>query len=465
MIKFLNLFKEYILEKLPQIVFVSLTVVFFIHSFYDIGLLADGTWIFINILTNPFSDVACRLFGIIALTLPQVVAIKMGIINFNFLIFLHAFWYYFITVICLFAAYLLIPKDKKNLFQFTLFSYLFCLNAAGLFITNESFLCAGLFWIIYIIFTFEKFELLSYSKFIIVLLCSVLLIKNYQSAAVFAALFILYLFINTDIKKIFYENKRKFFMFLLLISVFVLSILNVYSKYIYYKQEIFFPVSHFLSDVNLIPLCFAIMIIILISVNLFYNYKMQRLVMFVCFSVLFYIMFYYKFIYSVGNFRFFNFIMPLLLSAIFMYVYKKNIKVNYHLLKLLNLSLLIIFTVNFHIAAVKWQNCVDKTHLELKTNAGLLKAENSPLLFQEGFHLHPAFSIILQKKRGISNINSIFYISDENHFTYPLKQFNLALSKETLPDLTKFGITYSDELLKKIEENSKLNSKINETLR
>ena len=37
MIKVFDLFEKYILEKLPQITFVSLTVVFFINAFYDIA--------------------------------------------------------------------------------------------------------------------------------------------------------------------------------------------------------------------------------------------------------------------------------------------------------------------------------------------------------------------------------------------------------------------------------------------
>jgi len=155
------------------------------------------------------------------------------------------------------------------------------------------------------------------------------------------------------------------------------------------------------------------------------------------------------------------------------FVFSNKLFVNFRIIKILNLILLVFFIINIVVITQKFNHKLNDIYGYIQKKEGLLKLlkiNDSNLILQgtfrseqllhNSYRLHPWLSIILQKQNKNSNINSLFYIIDENDYN-----FNIALSVETLPNLEKFGITYSEELLKKIEENSKLGSKIDEASR
>jgi len=316
MIKIFNLFEKHVLEKLPQITFVSLTVVFLIISLFNIGLLADGTWIFINILTRPFSDISYRLFALILLTFPQVVSIKLGIINFNFLIILHAFWYYLVPLICLFITYKNIPRKYINLFDFVLLSYLICINFIGCFITSESFLCAGLFWIISIIFMFENFNDISYKKLFLILISAFLLIQNYQWSAVFALLFMSYLIIKIrelNFKKNTLHKIIKVLILFLILIMFFLTIRQNIVIYSQYKQMIIPDIIRFYTDQRFIQFIFIMLFISFILVSAFIKQtKFICILLKIVFIYTIFLLFKYNFLYSIAIYKVLNFAIPLI---------------------------------------------------------------------------------------------------------------------------------------------------------
>ena len=89
-----------------------------------------------------------------------------------------------------------------------------------------------------------------------------------------------------------------------------------------------------------------------------------------------------------------------------------------------------------------------------KTQGIISSANTKTLRLQEGDHLNPWLSIILQKQRGQSHIKSVIYIEDKQNRVFHLTFFNIALFVETMPNLKKFEISYDNELLKKIAEKN-----------
>lgn len=466
MIKVFDLFEKYILEKLPQITFVSLTVVFFINAFYSIAILNDGTFNFANILLNVLWD-ENRFFATFIVNLPMILAIKLGSTDFNLFIILQGFWFFFVTLICLFIAYANIPKEHRDKFQFVLLSYLICMNFVGTFFSSKSFLCAGLYWIIAVILIFEDFNIISYKKLSLLLIASLLMIKNYEWNVVFVTLFAIYHMFK--IQKI--HNRNAYIKIFLYISffIFILTIL-LFAKNYFLDKDFFLyiaknPIREIMIDLQLPQALAAILFMGIIVIVSFKKNKSKfvNFILFLCFCCLLFIFVNYNFLYSIASYRLFNFFMPLMFSVLILIIYKSKLFFNFKIIKLLNLILLIIFILNISVIAQKWNKSLDNIYHVLNTNKGILKAEDYPLSLQEGFQLHMWLSVILQKERGISNIDSIFisFSSKKPSNNSALKTINNFLS---FPDLKKYGITYSDELLKKIEENSKLHSKINKKI-
>lgn len=353
---FFTLFNKYVLENLPKLTFITLTVVFLINAFYNIALLGDGTWDFINILNNIFWDNENRNYATFIVNLPMILAIKLGCKDFNLFILLQGFWFFFVTLICLFIAYINIPAKNKNYFHFILLSYLISMNFVGTYFSNKSFLCAGLFWIIAIIFIFENFNTISFKKLMLLLICSFAMIKNYQWSAIFIFLLLIYWFIK--IKEIDYTNIEtikifKFFLLIVLFIIFILTILWVYNSYYYYASFLFNPIIEFYTDSNFIIFSITLLSILFIVMKPFIkvNNLLFKLLLYLSFIFIPYSMLKNNFLYFIGNFRLLNFIMPLLLSSIIFYIYKKKIVMNFTTIKILNLLLLIIFIINISVIA------------------------------------------------------------------------------------------------------------------
>ncbi|MDD5020936.1 MAG: hypothetical protein PHR82_02225 [Endomicrobiaceae bacterium] len=464
MIKVFGLFEKYLLEKLPQITFVSLTVVFFINAFYNIALLTDGTFNFANILIDLFWD-ENRFFATFIVNLPMILAIKLGCTDFNLFIIMQGFWFFFVTLICLFITYINIPKKHRNMFQFVLLSYLISMNFVGTFFSSKSFLCAGLYWIIAVVLIFENFNTISYKKLFLLLICSIFMIKNYEWSAVFALLFIIYYIFKIKNINTYISLYKKtliyiiFFIFFLPILSFIFTWVTETEFLIYISKN---PIQEMLVDSQLPQ---ALIVIVFIIMILFLSLKKNKSkitdsVLFLCFCCLLFIFINYNFLYSISSYRLFNFFLPLTFSLLIFLIYNKKIFVKFKIIKLLNFILLGLFIFNISVIAQKWNKSLNNIYYVLTTNKGILKAEDYPLSLQEGFQLHMWLSIILQKERGVSNIDSIFisFSTLKPSSNSVLKTINNFLS---FPNLKKYGITYSDELLKKIEENSKLVSKIN----
>ncbi|MDD3064825.1 MAG: hypothetical protein PHI20_00740 [Endomicrobiaceae bacterium] len=457
---FFTLFNKYVLENLPKLTFITLTVVFLINAFYNIALLGDGTWDFINILNNIFWDNENRNYATFIVNLPMILAIKLGCKDFNLFILLQGFWFFFVTLICLFIAYINIPAKNKNYFHFILLSYLISMNFVGTYFSNKSFLCAGLFWIIAIIFIFENFNTISFKKLMLLLICSFAMIKNYQWSAIFIFLLLIYWFIK--IKEIDYTNIEtikifKFFLLIVLFIIFILTILWVYNSYYYYASFLFNPIIEFYTDSNFIIFSITLLSILFIVMKPFIkvNNLLFKLLLYLSFIFIPYSMLKNNFLYFIGNFRLLNFIMPLLLSSIIFYIYKKKIVMNFTTIKILNLLLLIIFIINISVIAKIWNYELNDFYKLISKTQGIISSANTKTLrLQEGDHLNPWLSIILQKQRGQSHIKSVIYIEDKQNRVFHLTFFNIALFVETMPNLKKFEISYDNELLKKIAEKN-----------
>jgi hypothetical protein len=343
------------------------------------------------------------------------------------------------------------------------------MNFVGTFISSKSFICAGLYWIIAVIFIFEDYNKITYKKLLLLIIVSLLLIKNYEWNVIFVSLLAVYhIFkiktLNADtkiLKELFLYII--FFIFLLTIYLFLKNFFTDKDFFIYIAKNPLIEAFEGWKPRQVL-ITFAI-IALICSLSFFKNKnKLIFAILVSCFLCLILLFIKYNFLYAIAKYRLLNFFVPLFFSVSLFLVFKKNIFINFKIIKILNIILLVFFIINISIIAYNWNKSLNNSFAVLNNSKGIVKAEDYPLSLQEGFQLHTWISIIIQKQRNISYIESVFGNFD------PKKPKNNAVLKTVenilyIPDLRKFGITYSDDLLKKIQENSKLNSKINEILK
>ncbi len=224
-------FNKYILENLPIIAFLLLTIIFVINAFLNIGLFTDGTFTLSSLLGDVSWGDENRYFEVYISCFATIMLLLFGVTDIDLLIKVHGFWSYFSVLIFLIISYYLYPRKNKNLFVFTLLCYLVTMNIVSGFITVQSFMSAGLYWIIVIPMIFDDFNCISYKKLIMMIIASVFMIKGYQLDIIFIFLFIVLGFII--LKKVKTNKKYLIYIFLLV---------NIYS-FLYNVYNYFFPLN------------------------------------------------------------------------------------------------------------------------------------------------------------------------------------------------------------------------------
>ena len=116
--KLKSFFNNYVLNKLPILAFISLTLLFIINSLLNIGLLGENSLFFDNMLLDFTCDSENRHFETFISHFPVILLIVLGFKNINVLLIIHGFWLYFSTLILFLSSYFLFPSKQKHLFSF-----------------------------------------------------------------------------------------------------------------------------------------------------------------------------------------------------------------------------------------------------------------------------------------------------------------------------------------------------------
>ena len=435
--KFLLFLADYILDNLPIITFFLLTLLFIINSFFNSGLLVDGTYTFINLLQDITWDNENRHFETFFSNFATIAALVLGLKNINILIIIHGFWIYFSTLLLLFISYKLFPLKQKDLFLFVLISYLLTMNTTSAFVTTQSFISAGLYWIIIIPMIFDDFNTISNGKIIIMIIASFFMIKGYQLDLVFIMLFV---FISFMLLKNIKTNKKYLFCFFILINIWSLIynfVCRINKNFVFQKVYTFYEISYSPYFGYLLVLLSLIFIIITFIIRN-RNFNATKILILIVFIYLITI----NFIYSLASFRTLNHLIPLILSFLLYIINKKNLNVNLKCLKIFSLVLLLSFIWNITCINYQWNKELNRIYSKLIKSEGIIKFDNYNKKLHEHYFLHHSFSILLQKQKGISIIKSVL----EPHI-----QFYSTINETpriVFPDLEKYGIYYSDKLKK-----------------
>ncbi len=446
-------FNKYILENLPIITFVSLTVLFIINSFLNIGLFTDETFTLSSLLgdlswgdENRYFEVYISCFGTILLLL-------LGVTNIDFLIKVHGFWSYFSTLIFLIISYYLYPRKNKNLFVFTLLCYLIIMNIVSGFITVQSFISAGLYWIIIIPMIFYDFNNVSYKKLIMMIIASVFMIKGYQLDIIFIFLFIVLGFVL--LKKV--KTNKKYLIYIFL-SVNIYSFFYSIYNYFFPLNDSYFSTKFYMFEEIFHSRYFLLLIIFfIVFFGLLYiliknkRTKVRDFISILLILLIFDCLIIVNFIYSIAAFRILNHVLPLVFSFIVYILYNKSKDINIKYLKLLSFILLIAFIFNISVISVKWNKQLNGMYMYLAQNEGFLELDNFYTDLSEHSLLHHTISILIQKQHGVSYIKAVFA---------PVKreEDNIISFLPILPNLEKYGIYYSKNLLKEVKKYDSWNN-------
>ena len=417
------------------IYFGVLLITFIIVAFNRIGLIADGPLFFHQALINPFWDKA-RLFGIIILNLPMLLLLEMGFVNFSNFIIIQGFWFYFVPLALLVITYINTPKNHKNLFHIALCSYLLCMNFVGTFITTESFLLAGLYWVMLTIILFEDLNAISYQKLFFLLACSLVMTRLFEWAVAFAVILIGLLVYKIKNVKINIFQKLMFAIFVcILFYIFVDTVILTHFT-VYLRRAIpngLFPQR--LSP-NLIIIISSLTFVAL-AVTKRISFRVSKWLV----LILGIVFVHNNTLYGFGFYRIVNFFIPLVFSLWLILHYYKKINIDFKFLKILNFILLIAFVVNIISMSIAWDSYLNKTYDRLKSEKKLIEADD-----KFGYPNRKMWlSMIIQKETG--TIDNLLVLPN---FVEAIRYFDTA---QILPDFSEFGVVYSEKLFEKIERN------------
>ncbi len=442
--KFISFFNNYVLNKLPIIAFVLLTLLFVVNSLLNIGLLGENSLFFDNMLLDFTYDSENRHFETFISHFPVIVLILLGFNNVNALLIIHGFWLYFSTLVLFLSSYFLFPSKQKHLFLFVLLSFLLTMHIVAGHITSQTFISIGLYWLIIIPIIFEDFNTISTKKLLIMIIASFIMIKGYQLDAIFMVMFIIWgLKTFNKIK----NNRKYYILTFVAINIFALFY-NIY-KYIfplgnsYYKNKTFVLYNPIQSD-YLFPLIILLLLLFVCIYLIIRNIKSKKenSILFFLFLTIFIYVIALNFIHSFEYYRMIGYFFAPVFSFIIYIVAKKNLTINIKYLAMLNFILLIAFIINMSSVSIQWNKKLNLMFSYLTQKEGFVEVEdfykdNNINLKTDYF---PPFnhlvSILIQKRHGVSLIKTVFVPIDYSFIIVDNPRI-------IFPDLTKYGIHYS----------------------
>lgn len=368
--KFISIFDK----KFYFICFAALSCISLFNAASLAGIWSDGVYWLCEFFDKNIHLDHGRLFTHIILHLPDFLLKSLSVTNLNMLVFLHGFWAYLSTVICLAAAYKVLPSEKKEWFVFPLLSYLICMIFSSYYIFNDSHLAAGLFWIIFSIYFFADFTKLSNTDLTILLTACFIFIRTYQST-----LFFVPLLLTTGTIKFFKAKKdlSSNTSFLLLLSFALLAASFIFGFY-YTANPTQYKLSEYTNSFNALSsmhftLFFWLFILTMMKKEIYAEITVFCLFAYVMFS--FVVKSNLIVIYA-NNMRILNLLVPLFSALFLVYLKSSTIKINFKKFKAVIFLLLIVFTANSFLFSAKINTYFKIMADYLKTVSGTVKVQD-----------------------------------------------------------------------------------------
>ncbi|MDD5022507.1 MAG: hypothetical protein PHR82_10345 [Endomicrobiaceae bacterium] len=374
---------------------IVMTLVAVSNSFTFVGLIEDGAYRFFEALTcenfilgmsgSETIPYNVRYFpSILAHASVGFSAQYLGILNIKYLLYIFTFMSYFKWIICLIIIYLNLPKDKKEIFEIILLSFLITFTFTSYQIWAENIMTGLFIWIPFVIFYYVDFDKLTvFNKFCIVIF-SFVLISSHQMVLVFIpGLLIIAIKKNISARNLNISSRIALeisYIFLVFAIIFnILSMFGGLSDNYTGQTQKYMSITLLLENTAFVLFCSGTMIILLLS---FFknNTKYDKVKYFITVIFAFYI--FHLFLFQIPTHSNFSnvtlgFHIPLFFFILMIFIGLFKIKIEYKYIKLINLALCLLICLNSIHYGLFWKRYLTNI------NEYILKNENITITFSD----------------------------------------------------------------------------------
>lgn len=444
--KFINFLDNYFFE----IVLFLLFSIAIYNGCCNVAILSDSAWYILNLIQNNPTIDHTRFFVSFLLSVPIFFINLLNINNVSFINTISIFygaWFYILPLIPILLLNYFLPKQQKNYLAFALISYLLSMIFSSYFIASEIYITTSLYWFISLSVLLLDFNKMSVFKKIILLIFCITTIFSYQ-------IFFIYSLILMSL--IIISKKKNAFTYI----IFLLILISAITTFNFTINANDTNSSKFLSNLyqTSINLNYIQYIIITCVILTIINYKRKYIN--ISFLIILFIL---NFLFVLNNFdillnahdsRTLTPVFTLIVSSflILLYLFKKNI--NFRIVKCIVAILLLVYSINTFIInnklQVKFNTCIDILKNEKETiipiNSFIEQSTIKKIAITDVFVLPRQLILIQLLYSNNKEISKIVYNSnfDKN------SNFN-SMHIEFIKSLERFGIKYSEKLLKEIE--------------
>lgn len=359
-----------ILKKHFSIILVSscFFIIAVINTHSHIGLILDNSRQFFASLS--FNDILygrenignyqyiVRYFPTMLPQFSVIFSILIGITDVKTLLTIFTFIIYCSSIIFLIILYSNIPKDKKNIFEIILLSFLFCTVYMKYIMLAESLFNSLFLWIIFIIYFYIDFDKLTVFNLITLMIFSIFLISSHPNVVVFIPM-LLFFGINKYLKTKNISLKNKIVLVSSFIILIIALIFNIYCILFPYSQFNDYWKFRMLKDLNFIYFISAIFSIIIISMLKTKYDKYLKIISIIFFIIVFYAVLQITPIQGVF-YRMLNLYLIFLFMLFLIFISVFKIKLKYIYIKIANIVLMVSFLISILIYANKNNRFNDK---------------------------------------------------------------------------------------------------------
>lgn len=375
-----NIFYKFFDTNILFFLIFSFILISIYNSFMFIGIIEDGHHHFWEAITSvnplvghegfnnfPFNS---RLFpNFLSHSIVSFIS-KYNICNIRNLLYIFTFVSYITPLFFLILIYFNLPKKHKNIFEFITLSFLLCLLFMMYQIWTENLLTGLFIYGLFTIYNYSDFNNLSKTNLISLPLFSIFIISSHPMVTIFIPILLL-ISIEKYIKGKNINLRTKIILlisFILLIYAFLFNcyyILNpIFLENSYFNFSIFFSYKYILFFL-------PILLIIILSVFRF-NKNITKPILIILLTLLFLISI-FNFPPNLSfNFRTVGLYFPLIFLFFLLFLYIRNISINYNLIHILNIVLMLIIIINTIYYGSKWNNYIKELNTKIQ-NSHILK--------------------------------------------------------------------------------------------
>ena len=349
------------------------------NSFMFIGIIEDGHHHFWEAITSinplvghegfnnfPFNS---RLFpNFLSHSITSFIS-KYNFCNIKILLYIFTFVSYITPLLFLILIYFNLPKKHKNIFEFITLYFLICLNFMSYQIWTENLLTGLFIYGLFTIYNYSDFTNLSKVNLVSLPLFSVFIISSHPMVTIFIPILLL-----ISIEKYIKGKNINLVTKIILLSSFVLLIYAFFFNCYYIINPIFLENSYFKFSIffnyKYILFFLSIFLIIILSI-LKLNKNITKPISITLLTLLFLISI-FNFPPNLSfNFRTIGLYIPLLFLFFLLFLYIRNISINYNLIHILNILIIMIIIINTIYYGSNWNNYIKELNTKIQNSHSL----------------------------------------------------------------------------------------------